>query len=347
MFTELRRAIAPVLLLLLTLPAIADDLAGESDEATRSIHLKSGTVIVGKVIELTDEAIVVEFEGVPGSRGSVARSAIVPSDLFGLMLENRDPKTAEAWMALAKAAGDLGLHNDRMWSLRNAARLMPGHAEEIEKDIEACRQECSKQRLGMAREFLEAGELDRARRYLRIVLVEYSGCVAGTEANDLLKRITDDIEREKARASAVLAERRRIQEGHEDLQSVRNLMERGEDALRVGRESLERPGAAISRFDETLALLERGWILLGRFSAPASASPGLREELVSEVGRLKGALRDDMVAVHLELGHAYLTRSGFVRATAHAGAAAALDPEDSGVLALRTAIAAARAGRSR
>ncbi|KAF0243524.1 MAG: hypothetical protein FD180_3308 [Planctomycetota bacterium] len=342
-----RMAIVPILMLLTSLPGIADDLAMEPEEMTRAIHLKSGIVIEAKVIEFTGPLVVVEFSGVPGSRGSVAQSSIVPADLFSLMVDNRDPKTAEDWIKLAKEAESLGLYADRIWSLRNAARLAPDRAREIGVEVEAARQECSKERLNRAKEFLEAGELERARRYLHTVMTEYCGCVAEEEGAVLMKEITDNIDRVEAKASIVVAARRKIQASQEDLRAVRELMDRGEDALRMGRGLLERPTNAMSRFDEAQALFERGWKLLGRFAIPASLSPELQEALVTEVRRLKGALRDDLVAVHLELGHAYLTRSAFVRATAHAGEAAALDAENPGVLALRIAIWAARSWSSR
>ncbi len=338
---------APILLLLSSLPGIAEDPAREPEEAPRMLHLNSGIEIEVKVIEFTDALVVVEFAGVPGSRGSVAHSAIVPADLFGLMVERIDPKTAEDWISLANSAKTLRLFVDQVWSLRNAVALAPGRAREIGVDVEAARQECAKERLGRAKEYLAAGELDRARRYLRTILTEYGGCVATEEAATLLKEINSDIDREEARASTVIVARRKIQESQVDLQAVQELTERGEGSLRVGRGLLERPGDSMGRFDESQALFERGWKLLDRFAIPATLSPGLQESLVTEVGRLKQVLRDDLVAVHLELGHTWLARSSIVRATAHLREAAALDPEKPSVLVLRMAIALARSTSSR
>ena len=336
--------LAPLLSILFTIPVAADDSSSNPANGVRTIHLTSGTVIAGRVLEVTDTNIVFEFADLPGSKGSVARSAIVPSDVFDLLLEARDPKTADAWLGLAKEAGTLGLHNDRMWSLRNAAKLDPQRAADIEKEIEVCREACSTERMGVAKSFLDAGELERARRYLQTVLTEYRGCGLEAEAKELLKTIAEENTREKTRAAATLVDRRKIQDSQEDLQAVRDLMERAGNALREGRQSLERPGVAITRFNEAHALFERAWKLLAGFTPPASVASIDREGLSKETGRLKEVLRDDMVGVHLELGHAYLTRSNYNRATAHAGEAAALDPENPGVLALRIAIAS---GRSR
>ncbi|MCE9582759.1 MAG: hypothetical protein K8T20_09720 [Planctomycetes bacterium] len=365
MFTRNFRTIASVALLLLSLPALAEEPRKNSGESGRSVHLKSGTVLEGRVIEVTDTSVVLEFAGAPGSRGSVDRSAVVPSDMFDVLVEARDPRTGEAWLDMANEAEHLGLYNNRIWSLRNAAKLLPDQAQALGIEIESSRQVCSKNRLALVREYLEAGELERARRYLKSIIEEYCGCVGEEEGTVLMKEITDDIERVKAKAKTTLAERRKVQDTNEDLQAVRTLMERGEDALRVGRESLERPGTAISHFVEAQALLERAWKMLAPFStsptiasgatvtsgpagsAGSTAPPAPIDPVVTEVLRLKSSLRDDLVSVHVELGHAYLTRSDFVRATAHAGEASALDPEDSGVLALRIAIAAARSARGR
>lgn len=365
MSTRKYQTIASVMLLLLSLPAMAEEPRKMSGEGGRAVHLKSGTVLEGRVIEVTDTSVVIEFAGAPGSRGSVDRSSIVPSDVFDVLVEARDPRTGEAWLDLANEAEHLGLYNNRIWSLRNAAKLLPDQAPALGIEIESSRQVCSKERLSLVREYLEAGELERARRYLKSIIEEYCGCIGEEEGTILMKEITDDIERVKAKATTTLAERRKIQDANEDLQAVRALMERGEDSLRVGRESLERPGTAITHFVQAQALFERAWKMLAPFSTSPTIAAGTPvtsgpagstgstvpsapiDPIATEVQRLRTSLRDDLVAVHLELGHAYLTRSDFVRATAHAGEAAALDPEDSGVLALRIAIAAARSARGR
>lgn len=330
--------------LVVLLPALsvaAEDLASTSEDASRSIHLKSGKVLEGRVIELTGDAVVFEFDGVPGSRGSVAQDSIVSADLFDLIMESRGPKTAEAWLSLAKVAAGLGLKSDRVWCLRNAAQLAPERAREIEAWIETSRQECAQELLNRAKEYLEGGDLERARRTLALVMSEYCGCDSEAEGSALMKEILGDIDRIEAKAAVVVAGRRKIQDGYEDLQAVRELMERGEDALRLARGLLSRPGAALTRFEEAQSLLERGWKILHRFAIPESLSAASQEAVQAEIRRLREALRDDRVAVHLEMGHAYLTRSDFGRAAAQAGEAAALDPENLGVRALRIAIAAA------
>lgn len=359
------RTIASITLLLLSLPAMAEEPKKNSGDGGRAVHLKSGTVLEGRVIEVTDTSVVLEFAGAPGSRGSVERSSVVPSDMFDLLVDARDPKTGEAWLDLANEAEHLGLYNNRIWSLRNAAKLLPDNAQAIGIEIESSRQVCSKNRLALVHEYLEAGELERARRYLKSIIEEYCGCIGEEEGTVLMKEITDNIERVKAKATTTLAERRKIQDTNEDLQAVRELMARGEDSLRVGRESLERPGNAITHFVQAQALFERAWKMLAPFSTSPTIASGTTtssgpagstgstvpsapiDPVVTEVVRLKTSLRDDLVSVHLELGHAYLTRSDFVRATAHAGEAAAIDPENSGVLGLRIAIAAARSTRGR
>lgn len=335
MYHATPRAFALLLALFATTAAVADDPT-TAPSTSRAIHLKSGTVLEVKVLDMTELALAVEFAGLPGSRGSVPRNAIAPSDWFGLLVEHTNPASTDAWLALAKEAGALGLHANRMWSLRHAARLDPARAPAIEQDIAACRQACSTERLGIARAYLEAGELERARRYLRTVLVEYRECLAGAEAQELEKTIEANIDREQARAAAIQAERKKIQDSHEDLQAIRDLIQSGELALRDGRLSLARSGNAIGRFNEAHALFERAWRLLRQLEEVADATR-------HEVARLESSLRDDQVAVHVELGHVYASRSSFARATAHAGAAAALDPENPAVLALRVAIAAARA----
>lgn len=335
---------APALVLLAITAAVAEDPVHPGDSASRAIHLKSGTVIEGRVLDVSGDAIVVEFAGVTGSRGTLKRDDVLPSNFFDLRLESLDPKTADAWLRLAEEAAALGLHTDRMWSLQNAARLDQKRAPDIQKDIDACRNACSEQRLSVAQTFLDAGELDRARKFLKEVMNEYRGCIAVEKAKALAKSIDENLENERAKASKITDERRRLQASQEELQIVRDLQDRGEAALQEGRKLLERPGTAISRFDEAHALFERAWKRLVGFKPPMAHDAGFAKEIDAEAARLRESVRDDLVSVHLELGHAYLTRSSFVKATAHAGEAAALDPESPEVLALRVAIAAARPG---
>jgi predicted TPR repeat methyltransferase len=98
---------------------------------------------------------------------------------------------------------------------------------------------------------------------------------------------------------------------------------------------------ATRAFQKALALGEAAQRKLERQPTPGGAQgDDEAARVLAELERLRLAVSDHLVETHVELGRIYLARGSTTVAYDHAGRAAAIDPDDSGVAALRLAIAA-------
>ncbi len=317
-------------------------MASGQDLSRINVHVGS---LDGRVVEAHEDAVVIELTGHSGSRVVVQR-ALVPADaLYEIEAARIDQSDPEAWIELSRFAHDQGLHRRRMEALEHAAELDPARVPDIELEQAACREHCSAERLGTARELREAGELQRAMRLLADTALQDAGCVSAEESRGLLQQIQADIVEERARARGVLLDRRLVRDQYAGLNDIADLIERADAALQEGREDLADLVTATRSFLRAEALLKSAEVRLDRTSEgrTAGASPTTDGVPVAvERERLRLAVRDALLEAHIELGHVYLARGDSDSAYEHAGMAAAIDPDDWSVVALRQALGAAR-----
>lgn len=299
----------------------------------------------GRVVEVREDTVVIELTGHPGSRVAVQKALVPPDALYEIEEARMDRSDPEAWIILSRFAHDQGLHRRRMEALKHAADLDPTRIPDIDRELAQCKQHCATEHLGAARALREAGELKRAMRLLSDTAVQDAGCVSAEEARSLLREIQADISAERAGAQAAQLDRRLLRDQYAGLSDVADLIEQADAALVAGREDLDDLVSATRSFLRAEALLESAKKSLdrtaeGRTTGKSPTTEGV--PVAAERERLRLVVRDALVEAHVELGHVYLARGDSDSAYEHAGLAAALDPDDWSVVALRQAIGASR-----
>lgn len=312
---------------------------------SREIVLRSGQSFDAIAVDVTPKDVILEFSKYPGSRATIPKALIAPDSLFQIEKERIREDDPEAWRQLAALAQENGLHQEKMAALARVAKLDPERATEIEKEIAACREACSTERLGIAQSLLEAGELDLAKKHIHDVLENFRGCVAAEDAKKLSSRIENEAQAEKARAAAIRQQRQKTEQANDDLVNIAGLVERGDKATQEARTLLDKPVKAAGQFSAALGLYDQAWRKLENFEPHDADGQSLSSETTQELARLRLTVRDHLVDTHLDLGHVYLARGNRPAAYRHAGHAAGLDPNNPGVMSLRTAIETSSYGR--
>jgi tetratricopeptide (TPR) repeat protein len=316
-----------------------------SDAATSRVALDPRDVLVqfddmyARIVSADAERVTVEFLHIPGSRVVVDEEAIAADKLFTYREAQIEEGNAQAWLELARFAKEHDLHLRRIDALQTAAKLAP-EGEDVEERLAEARSACAEARLAGAKELRQDGELEAAIEHLEQTVERFADCGGGADAEALLQQIRAKLADERARAAELQAKRRAVQQTRPELRQVGELIERGTEHLRAGRQNLDDYVEAKASFEDALAAFERARDGLAELEATRQQGQGLPAEVAEERRHLARVAKRRAVTAHVELGHVYVARGDRKSAYRHAGRAAVLAPDDARVADLRQAIAA-------
>ncbi|HLU38307.1 MAG TPA: hypothetical protein VK081_02910, partial [Planctomycetota bacterium] len=147
-------------------PAQADPPVGARDEGPIFVTVNE---LYGRVLEATEDSVLVEFVDLPGSRSRIPLELVPPDQRYRLKKRTIDADDAAAWLKLADFAKELGLHVRHIEALETAKALDPS-LEGVEERLGDARQNCAVERLSHAQELRAQGALRDAIAHLETTI---------------------------------------------------------------------------------------------------------------------------------------------------------------------------------
>lgn len=281
----------------------------------QTIELRSGEVLIGRVVEVGPVEIRVEVGFPEPKTNTLPRSDIDPESLYVILAARSDPGSAAAHLALADAAAKMELPAHAIAEYREAARIDPSLKARSEARIVQLRGRIAEDLLGDAREAVEEGRNAAARLLLSTILSKYADTAAGREANRLLNEMTAKASSDGAGKPVTAADAEAL------LKKVR------EHLTAADKVEEERAGHGSNkeqrRLERLVAHLESAW-------RPISNVAGATDnaEISDRVAAVRRTVKTRLVESYLALGTVFVQRRAIPSAETWCEKACDLDPEN-------------------
>lgn len=287
----------------------------------QTLELRTGEVVIGRVLEVDDDAIRVEVTFPTVSDRSIPRADIEPRSIYALLAARIDQADAKAHIALAATCRELGLFALAIAEAREAGRRDPSYSSRVDKMILELRGDIAAAVLRDAENDFTDNRTGSARLAARIVLRDYEDTPSARGAKRLMDKIADRVGPEPREATA--------KEIESLVADVRQDLERTEEATATPAHGSMSDQRALER---AIRRLEKVWEKVGNLVGPrddATPSNGTTSAR-SPADRLSSAqadLRRRLTTAYLSLGTIYLQRRALPDADEWCNKACELDPE--------------------
>ncbi len=293
-----------VLAFLLCVPALGE-----------TIELKSGEVLLGRVVKLDDTAVHVEA-GFPEQKSlSIPREDLAPTTMYALLVARSDAQSAAAHLSLAEQCLELGLYGHAIAEYREAARLDPSFAAKSQTGIAGARRQIAKAILEDAQDALLENRTAAARLLLSSLITRYRETPAAKEAYDRLqtKRSESGESPRRSVPARQVEEALRLFAAH-----MQNAEKEDVGSMSHGRMREQRG------LERRVLHLERAWNLIDDLAAPATEA-----ELTDRLEAARRSAKSQLVDAYLLLGNVFLQRRAIPSAENWCVKACDLDPENT------------------
>jgi hypothetical protein len=156
--------------------------------SAQAIELRSGEVVFGRVIGVSDAAVRVAATHPTTGERSLARSELAPASLYMVLAGRMDASSAAAHLELAESSLRIGLPLHAIAEYREAARLDPARASAVEARVRAIREQVAGDLLAQAREALSEGEWPEAKLTGMVIAERYGDTAAAAPAREVVAR---------------------------------------------------------------------------------------------------------------------------------------------------------------
>lgn len=301
---------------LLLLAATAQPLLAQT------LELRTGEVVIGRVLEVDADTISVEVTFPTVSERSIPRSEIEPRSIYALLSARIDQADAKAHLALAATCRKLGLFALAIAEAREAGRRDSVYSSTVDKMISELRGEIAAELLRQAENDFADDRVGSARVAAHVVLRDYEETASAKGAKQLMEKIAARVGPAPREVTA--------EEIEKLVAAVRRDLERTQEATAAPAHGSMRDQRALER---AIARLEKAWEKIGNLVGPrgdTTASSGTTSA-ATPADRLSSAqadLRRRLTAAYLSLGSIYLQRRALPDADAWCNKACELDPEN-------------------
>jgi Tfp pilus assembly protein PilF len=312
-------------------------LSGSSMAET--VYLKSGGSLDGKVLELSEDALVMTLDGLEGSKVEVPLSRVSDYSLYVIKRARIDKSSAADHEKLGDWATGRGLLAFAMDEYGAVVKIAGDAAsEELENKLAASSSRCGADKLSRGKKLIAEGDLAGARSFFRDILKNHPTCPAADAARDQVKIIDARIRKERKEAKDKRTAEKSVVTVLNGLKTAKDLLEKGDRLRNLGFRESGSLGRAENDFLAAIDAYLRAKALL----AEVRKLPAARSK-ESEFSKMKDTLDRRLLAVYVDVGHNYIVKGNLIKANHYMGLALAIDPNDPKALALRQAIAVATA----
>lgn len=155
----------------------------------QAIEMRTGEVVVGRVIALDEHSVEVEVDyPTPGKR-TIERADLAPRTMYAILAARIDRKDPLAHLELAKQCRGLGLFAHAISEARYAERLDPGLGAKVKKMVAELEAAIAERYLREAEAAFVENRLGSAQLAARRVLTTHAGAPAAAGARKLLAKI--------------------------------------------------------------------------------------------------------------------------------------------------------------
>lgn len=288
----------------------------------QTLELRTGEIVIGRVLEVDDDTIRVEVTFPTVSDRSIRRADIEPRSIYAMLSARIDQADAEAHFALAVTCRKLDLFALAIAEAREAGRLDTSYSSKVDKMISELRGDLAAEVLRNAEHDFTDDRTGSARVAARVVLRDYDDTSSARGAKRLMEKIADRVGPAPREATA--------EEIETLVADVRRDLERTEEATSTPAHGSMRDQRALER---AIARLEKAWEKVGNLVGPrgdATPSNGTTSAR-TPADRLSSAqadLRRRLTTAYLSLGSIYLQRRALSDADEWCNKACELDPEN-------------------
>jgi hypothetical protein len=291
--------------------------------SAQTLELRSGEVVIGRVLEVDDHTVRVEVTFPDVSARSIARADIEPRSIYALLSARINQADARSHLELAVTCRELGLFALAIAEAWEAGRRDPTLRPTVDKMIPELRGQIAAEVLRQAESDFADGRLGAARLAAEVVMRDYDDTPAARGAKRLTERVAARVGPAPRVATAKEAEKL-VAEARKDLERTeKDTATPAHGSVRDQRD-LER---AVVR-------LEKIWAKIGDLlvpvadatSATVTTSPATPADHLSS---MQAELRERLTAAYLSLGSIYLQRRALPDAEEWCNKACALDPKNA------------------
>ncbi len=276
----------------------------------RTIELRSGEVLIGRMKDVTDSTIELLVSFPTSETRSIARADLEPRSLYGVLSARTDHEDARAHLQLAATCRGLGLFGHAIAEAREAARIDPSLDATARKLVDEMREAIAADLVQEAEAALEDGRSGSARLAAQTVLRDYAHTGATKAATAVLQDLAKRGGQQQRQAT--------VAEITKALASARKELDRAAAATHPAHGTVSDQ----HELRREIAGLERAWKTVGNLAAPADAA------LHDRLSTTQAELRARLVESYLALGTLYLQRYALPNADEWCNKACELDPEN-------------------
>ena len=290
--------------------------------SAQTLELHSGEVVIGRIIDVDENAVKIGVAFPEASIRSIARADIEPRSVYAVLAARMDQEDAKAHLDLAVTCRDLGLFALAIAEAREASRRDPKLSATVDKLIPDLRRRIAAEILQQAESDFADERSGSARLAAHVVARDYEDTAAAKGAQRLLKKIAARIGPVPREVTA--------KEADEAVTAARHDLERTEKDTATPAHGTMRDQRALQR---AIARLEKTWERIGNLVGPrgnatpvagSTSAPTPADRLSS----VQAELRHRLTGAYLSLGTIYLQRRALPDADEWCNKACELDPDN-------------------
>ena len=306
----------------------------------QTLQLRSGEVVLGRVTDVGDQEVQVQVSYPQAEQRTIAREEIAPLSLWNTLAARTAPDDAQAHLALARQARELGLQGQAIAALREAQRLDDALKGKAQEQIDAIRSELAQQLLAEGRKAVEEGRRPAAHLMLQAIADRYGDTPAAEEAANLRRRMSgtttgttagDRADSEAADAAADAGDaggadttgKRRL-----DADELQKLLQDARQRFeQVARTPVPPAPSSVQHqrlLERRVELLEPVYRTMTAVAKPAEA------QLAQELQQVQTRAKRELIDSYVGLGSILAQRQAFPEAQSYAEKACGIDPDSQG-----------------
>ena len=281
----------------------------------QTLELKSGDVLIGRVVEVGDASVRIAVGYPDGKTLELARADLTPVSQYTVLAGHADASDPKAHLRLAEAALDLGLPAHAIAEYREAARLDGKLRTLAEQKAKEIRVRIAGELLTEAKDALAEARDASARLAAQSILDRYADTPQAADAREVVAQLDARAGKPSKQVSAKELEAALQQAARH----VRLAEQTGPQSAAHGTTKAQR------RLQTRVQHLEHAWPLVADLVASADAT-----QLADRLSSLREDLRKQLIEAYLELGTVYVQRRAFPDAERYCEKACDLDPQGKG-----------------